>query len=224
LGESGARVRGMGVVTISATYGSGGGEIGRAVATGLDLPFYDQAIPADVARRLGVPLPDAESKDETFDVGLWRVLSSMALAPDLAGAGPLAFATISDERAFRDQTEQVIIEVAAGAGGVILGRAGAFVLPRDAPEALHVRLDGPEEARLAVLARLFPAEAEGTLRHRLRGNDGVRAAYVRRFYRADPAHCQHYHLVVDSTALPWDVVGTMVVAAARARGIGGRPA
>ena len=41
----------MGVVTISATYGAGGSEIGPAVAAMLGLPFVDRAIPAGVARR-----------------------------------------------------------------------------------------------------------------------------------------------------------------------------
>ena len=43
------------------------------------------------------------------------------------------------------QTERVLAEIADGAGGVVLGRAGALVL-RDRPDALHVRLDGPRGA------------------------------------------------------------------------------
>ncbi|HEY9389779.1 MAG TPA: cytidylate kinase-like family protein [Mycobacteriales bacterium] len=208
----------MGVVTISATYGAGGSEIGPAVAAMLGLPFVDRAIPAGVARRLGVPLSDAEQKDETYDTGLWRIVSSMALVPDLAGAGPLAYSTLADDRAFREKTEQVLREIAGSTGGVILGRAGALVLG-DVPGALHVRLDGPEGARTATARRLTGRD-EQTCREALRGNDAARTAYWRHFYRCDPTEPRHYHLVIDSTTFPFDTVADLIVAAAHARGIG----
>jgi cytidylate kinase len=50
--------------------------------------------------------------------------------------------------------------------------------------------------------------------------DRAREAYVRHFYRCDPESAQHYHLVLDSTALPVETVVDLVVTAARARGIG----
>ena len=92
----------MGVVTVSASYGAGGSEIGPAVAAALGLPFVDRAVPASVARKLDVPLDQAERRDETTDRGLWRVISSMALVPEMAGAGPLAYNTFTDEHAFRE--------------------------------------------------------------------------------------------------------------------------
>jgi hypothetical protein len=51
--------------------------------------------------------------------------------------------------------------------------------------------------------------------------DRGREAYVRHFYRTDPAAARHYHLVVDSTVLPLETVVDLVVTAAEARGIGG---
>jgi cytidylate kinase len=211
----------VGVVTISATFGAGGSEIGPAVAGALGLPFVDRAIPAGVARKLGVPLVQAQEKDENVDTGLWRVLSAMALVPDLAGAGPVAYATISDEATFREKTEQVLAEIADGPGGVVLGRAAALVLA-GVPHALHVRLDGPAEARLALLVRRHPERDEGALRQAMRDNDSARTAYVRHFYRADASQCRHYHLVIDSTAVPWQTVTVLIATAARARGIGAR--
>ena len=62
----------MGVVTVSASYGAGGSEVGPAVAAALGLPFVDRAVPASVARKLDVPLDQAERRDETTDRGLWR--------------------------------------------------------------------------------------------------------------------------------------------------------
>jgi cytidylate kinase len=58
------------------------------------------------------------------------------------------------------------------------------------------------------------------VRRELDAADAAREAYVRHFYRCDPADAKHYHLVVDATALPHDVVVDLVVTAARARGVG----
>ena len=206
----------MGVVTISAAFGAGGSEIGPAVAIALGLPFVDRAIPVSVAGRLGIPVRDAEEKDEHVDTGWWRILSTMSFMPDAAGVGP--FNTVPDERTFVEQTEQVLREV-AGRGGVILGRAGAIVLA-DEPNALHVRLSGPLKARVAAHARrrgcsLKDAETE------VRTNDSARETYVRQLYRCDATECRHYHLVIDTTVLPWDEVAAIIVNAAKARGVAG---
>ncbi len=207
----------MGIVTISASYGAGGPEVGPAVAERLGLDFHDRAIPVRVAGRLGVSTDDAEANDERVVRGLWRVVASLGAMPDPVG-GVLPVIGEPDERAYREQTERVLREIADGAGGVVLGRAGAMVL-RERRDALHVRLDGPPEARLRAAVERY-GRPEEELRREMRGNDRTREAYVRHYYRCDPAAPQHYHLVVDGTALPLPAVADLVVTAARARGIG----
>jgi cytidylate kinase len=207
----------MGVVTISASYGCGGAEVARAVAEQLGLPFHDRAIPAQVAGRLGVPVAEAEANDETVVRGLWRLVASLGTMPDPVG-GVMPTASVPDERAYRQQTERVLAEIADGEGGVVLGRAGAMVL-RDRPHVLNVRLDGPRDRRLsAVVAR--SGRTRGEVQRELEANDRSREAYVRHFYRCDPADARHYHLVIDSTAMPLETVINIVVAAAQGRGIG----
>ena len=208
---------GAGVVTISASYGAGGAEVGPAVAARLGLVFHDRAIPAQVAGRLGVPLAEAEANDETVARGLWRIVASLGTMPDPMG-GVVPVTEQLDERTFRLQTERVVREIADGPGGVVLGRAAALVLG-DRPDTLHVRLDGPVERRLeAAVARTGRPYEE--VRRELRANDAAREGYVRRNYRVDPASPRNYHLVIDSTALPLQTVVDLVVDAARARGIG----
>lgn len=207
----------MGVVTFSASFGAGGAEIAPAVAERLGLPFHDRVIPAQVAGRLGVPVAEAEANDETIARGLWRLVRSLGTMPDPVG-GVLPTGSLPDEGAYRQQTERVVTEIAAGPGGIVLGRAGAMVL-RDRPDVLHVRLDGPPERRLAAAVEHLDRPVE-EVRREQEAADAARTAYVRHFYRCDPAEARHYHLVVDSTALPHVTVVDLVVAAARARGIG----
>ena len=207
----------MGVVTFSAAYGAAGAEVAPAVAERLGLPFHDRAIAAQVAGRLGVPVAEAEANDETVVRGLWRLVASLGTMPDPVG-GVLPTSSLPDARAYRQQTERVLEEIAAGAGGVVLGRAGALVL-RDRPDVLHVRLDGPRDRRLAAAVERSGRSLD-EIRREMEANDRTREAYVRHFYRCDPREARHYHLVVDSTALPVSTVVDLVVTAARARGIG----
>src|SRR4051812_630039 len=173
----------MGVVTISAPYGCGGAEVAPAVAERLALPFHDRAIPAQVAGRLGVPVAEAEANDETVVRGLWRLVASLGTMPDPVG-GVMPMTAVPDERAYRQQTERVLGEIADGAGGVVLGRGGALVLG-DRPDVLHVRLDGPPERRLAA-AVARSGRPRDDIRRELEANDRSREAYVRHFYRCDP--------------------------------------
>ena len=207
----------MGIVTVSAPYGCGGAEIAPAVAERLGLPFHDRAIPAQVAGRLGVPVEEAEANDETVVGGLWRLVASLGTMPDPVG-GVLPTSSLPDARAYRDQTERVLSEIAAGAGGVVLGRAAALVL-RDRSDALHVRLEGSPARRLSA-AILRSGRPEDEVRAEMEAADRSREAYVRHFYRCDPAESRHYHLVIDSTALPLTTVTDLIVTAARGRGIG----
>jgi cytidylate kinase len=209
----------MGVVTISASYGCGGAEVAPAVAERLGLPFHDRAIPVQVAGRLGVPVSEAEANDETVVRGLWRLVASLGTMPYPVG-GVMPTAAVPDERAYRQQTERILAEIADSAGGVVLGRAAALVLG-DRPDVLHVRLDGPKDRRLAAaVARSRRPRDE--VRRELEANDRSREAYVRHFYRCDPTSPQHYHVVLDSTALPLDTVVNLIVTAARGRGLGAR--
>jgi cytidylate kinase len=205
----------MTLITLSALYGAGGSRVGPAVAEALGLPFVDRAIPTGVAERLGVPLREAIERDEAVGGWLLRALLTFGQAgPVLAGATPAPGQLLTDE-AFRRATEQVLRERAACGGAVILGRAGAIVLAGE-PRALHVRLVGPEAARLEQAMRIEGVD-RATAERRMRETDRARRDYVHHFYRADPADPAHYHLVIDSTAIDLDDCGELIVRAARAR-------
>jgi len=205
----------MPLITLSAPYGAGGSQVGPAVAERLGVPFVDRAIPTGVAERLAVPLRDAIDRDESIGGWLTRALLSFGqVTPVLAGATPAPEQVLTDD-AFRQATEQVLREHALGEGAVILGRAGALVL-RDQPRALHVRLTGPEVARIEQGMRIEGVERTTAERH-LEETDRARRAYVHHYYRCDPADPRHYHLVLDSTALSLEACTDLIVLAAHDR-------
>lgn len=226
------------VVTISATFGSGGSVVGPAVAERLGVPFLDRAIPGEVAQTIGCTLEDVLEHDDRAPTGLERLLASAARLPSVTmGSVDTTFIGATDgegrllyDQEFVDQTERVIGNVASS-GGVVLGRGAALVLA-DHERALHVRLDGPKERRLsrAVAMRedarkeALPwgapqgAEWHAPTMRELEDNDRARTAYVRRFYRVDAASPLFYHLVLDSTAIAVESCVDIVERLARERG------
>jgi hypothetical protein len=201
------------LITLSAPYGAGGSQIGPALARRLDLPFLDRAIPTTVAQRLALPLQQALARDESTGGALERLLLQFAPAVQFVGGAAVPNeATMVGERTFLSATEQVIRERAAAGGGVILGRAAAVVL-RDHPHALHVRLRGPRERRIAQAMHLEGIDRREA-QHRLEHNDRAREAYVRHFYRADPNDPALYRLVLDSTTFTIAASVEIIAAAA----------
>ncbi|GAA2385365.1 cytidylate kinase-like family protein [Nonomuraea africana] len=209
----------MRVVTISATYGTAGNVIGPAVAERLGVPFVDRAIPSAVAEELGCSIEEALVHDDRAESGLGRLLSGAMRLPTVTFGGvdmymPGAMPLAPEE--FVTRTERMIKDTARSTGGVFLGRAGALVLAEH-PGALHVRLDAPVRRRILQTAALSEV-SERAARKLVEDNDRARSAYVRHFYRADPADPHHYHLVVDSTIIPVQACVELVVTAAEAVG------
>ena len=203
----------MGTVTIAATYGAGGSVIAPAVATRLDLPFIDRAIPVALAEEIHEPLEAALADDADHTPRVARVLDRV-----LATSGLFVGVTASPEQrgALPEiaRTEEVLRRVSETTGAVFLGRAGVFAL-KGVPGVLHVRLDGDVEARRRAAAARYGIDIAAATRMQQR-TDQARIAYVEHFYpRAgawnDP---RHYHVVLDSTALSHDLCIEIIFEAA----------
>jgi cytidylate kinase len=197
------------VVTISASYGAGGSWVGPQVAEQLGWRFVDRAIPVQVAERLAVPVEHAHIHDEAAAPRFTRLLARL---PNTSGM--VVPEATSPE--FCRETERLLIEAADASDVVVLGRAGAIVL-RDRPGAFHVRLDGPAERRVFQAMRVEQID-EDEARRLQRNSDRARMDYVKHFYRADPRDPRHYHIVLDSTAVPLRTCVELIVTAARAYG------
>ncbi len=195
------------VVTISASYGAGGNWVAPEVAKRLGYRFMDRGIPAQVAERLGVSVEHAEVHDQAAAPRFTRLLARL---PNTSGV-LVPEATIET---FCRETERLLLEAAESADVVVLGRAAALVL-RDRPGALHVRLDGPEQARVAQAIRLQDID-EHTAKRRQRNLDRLQVDYVKHFYRADPRDPRHYHVLLNSTALPLETCAEVIASAAGA--------
>jgi hypothetical protein len=202
----------MTVVTLSSAYAAGGSQLGPKLAERLGVPFLDRAITTEVAQRLAVGLEEAESHQDQVGGLLSRMVLRLAPLGGAFGADP---AGPLEEDAYRQATEQSVVAHAQAGDVVILGRSGALIL-KDDPDALHVRLDGPKERRIAQAMRLFGIDRE-TAERQQRETDRAREAYARHFYGGDVRDPSLYHLIIDSTAFGLDATLELLILAAQTR-------
>ncbi len=200
-------------VTVSASFGAGGNLVGPAVAERLGLPFFDRAIPAAVAGRLAVPIEEAAAQDERAP-STWNRLAR-AFANMAVPMGPQNLSPGDDPDKFRQQTEEILRQIADTTGGVILGR-GAMVVLGDRPDVLRVRLDGDREARIARVAEHEGIDLERA-RQMQRETDGARDHYLRLFYRVHQDDPSLYDMVLDTVRIPMETCTELIVLAAGTR-------
>jgi cytidylate kinase len=200
------------LITVSASYGTGGSVVAPTLAERLSLPFLQRVTTSEGHPAEPGPCDEQLTEEELRATPMHRLLASLTQAMPVGPTQSPPSAHHQDQR-LRGHGEAGILRVVAGGGGVILGRAAAVVLGKD--RGFHLRLDGPAERRV-IQGAVVEGITEEQSRQRLRAADKARTAYVRRLYRTDPADPALYHLVIDSTAMPLEVVIELTLTAARA--------
>ncbi len=181
-----------------AQRGSGGDQVAQRLASQLDLPFVDRAIPAAVAEQLSVPVASAQARDERREPGALRLLVSAANTAPLFGL-EVAGIDFDDEDQFRLATEVELWKLAATSGGVILGRVGAVILAGH-PRALHVRVTASRATRCRRVHEYGGLDEPAALRL-IDRTDRARAEYAHHLYGADLSDPDLYDLIVATDKL-----------------------
>jgi cytidylate kinase len=184
------------VVTLSATYGTGGSVIAPRLAEALGIPFIDRMNSTDAA-----PVRSEEGLCEGEQAPTGRFLSYFARAATV-GAMVSPDPLLEDDDTIRAKSEAPLAAVAGGAPGVVLGRAAAVVLT-NRPRAFHVRLDAPVDRRLKWVKQ-FEQLDDDAAKRRQSETDRARTLFVKRLYRIDPGDPALYHLMLDPTVLGVD--------------------
>ena len=200
---------GLGVVTVSAAYGAGGSVVAPALARRLGVPFLQRVTTTVGGLAEGDVCSEGLAPREELDGPIHWLLASLSHSmPTGTTQSPPTSARQNEE--FRQIAESGIRDLVAGGGGVILGRGAAVALGKE--RGFHVRLDGPPELRLLQGAKIEGISIDEARAHQQK-SDRARTNYVRRLYHADPGDVCHYHLVIDSTALPLDTVADIILQA-----------
>jgi hypothetical protein len=113
------------VVTISRQFGSGGAEIGRIVAEQSRLHYVDQAIIAEVAKRLGINEEQAARQDEQVVGEVGHILEALQSSSPFNlhynyTFKPSNLPTQAQEVAYLRLTQRVLLELATEGDVVII--------------------------------------------------------------------------------------------------------
>lgn len=180
------------VFCIGRQFGSGGQEIGLALANKLGLKFYDKEILQHAAEQSGIVQGVLEKTDEKL----------AAFMPAQTGAQKAA--SFSDYMAYlpNDQAQAAIagaVQVAVEKDAcVIMGRCADYIL-RGRAGMLSVYLHADIEFRIKRIRRLHNLD-EDAARALVRKTDHNRAAYYR-FYTDREWSAENYMLALDTAKL-----------------------
>lgn len=187
------------IITIGREYGSGGRNIGRAIAEMLDIAFYDSEMIHITAEKSGFSDDVVEQAEQTVTNSLMYNLSvSTSQLP------------LSDQ-VFIAQSG-VIKELAKKESCVIVGRCADYAL-RDHPNCLRVFLYAPIESRIKRVYEEYGCNGEN-IRAFVRKIDKKRATYYQHFTQCKWGECLNYDLCVN-TDIGVERVENALVAVAR---------
>ncbi|HEU4632211.1 MAG TPA: cytidylate kinase-like family protein [Gemmatimonadaceae bacterium] len=170
------------LITVSREFGAGGSELARELGARLGWPVLDHDIVHRVATRLRMDAETVEHFDEHAPSLLARIATVLIVPqPDLYAFPPLA--EIPSHDAIAAAATRVIEEAVAAPPLIVVGH-GAQCILAGRPDALHLRVVAPVEARLQrVTARLTVDAADaGSL---VRRADHDRRAYLQRYFQRD---------------------------------------
>ncbi|MBQ9031889.1 MAG: cytidylate kinase family protein [Parasporobacterium sp.] len=176
------------VITIERELGSGGHEIGEALAKRLGIKFYDYNLIAETAKAAGLPADDIEKSEERLGIGLLSNLSQ--------GNYAMSQEESKEEAIFRAQV-QVIREIAEKESCVIVGRLGSYIL-NGRPNTLNLFLSADLDFRAEQIAQKLKIPKEKA-RKMVKKEDSMRAKYCEHFTGMPWGLACHYGLAVHTS-------------------------
>lgn len=205
----------MPIITISHQIGSGGREIGQAVARSLGLDYIDQQIIQGVAKQLGINENVALEMDEKAQSTVMRVLSAVTggLQTSVVPYVYTGENAAVDEKEYLEATRKVIEAAAVSNHAVIAGHGANFAL-LGRPSVLNIYLYALKEKRIQTLMQrdnLNSSQAAEQVQH----NDHDRAHYVKIFYNAEWQNPIHYHLMLNTGVVKPRLATEIIVQAAQ---------
>lgn len=196
------------IICISRTYGSGGDEIGFALATELGLNYYDKTIFAEIQKRF-----------EAGKKNIWKVDHFYEKNPDIetvyTGAPftdePGAFMRqyIKDFKKYhglpkRDAmyfTQSRMISVLAQRENfVIMGRYADILLTNENIPHVSIFISAPFEKRLERMLELYPEYSEKQMRRFLEKVDSDHKKDYRYFTGQEMGDTSHYDITINSAS------------------------
>lgn len=177
------------VITVGCEYGSGGPEIGKAIAENFDIEYYDRDLVDKVVEKMGVDRELVERADEGSTV---KHAFDTKFGPRYANLTNIVI---------QNQFE-VIQKLAEQSSCVIIGRCSDYIL-KERTDCLNIFVYAPKEERIKTVMEqkhISKKEAEEMVKYYDELHHS-RYKYMTGTYRGDR---HNRHILIDSSILGWD--------------------
>ena len=177
------------VITVGCEYGSGGPEIGKAIAENFDIEYYDRDLVDKVVEKIGIERELVEKVDEGNNV---KHSFDTKFGPRYANLTNVVI---------HNQFE-VIQKLAEKSSCVIIGRCSDYIL-KERTDCLNIFIYAPIEKRIkTIMEQNQISEKEAT--EMVKYYDELhhsRYKYMTGTYRGDR---HNRDIMIDSSVLGWD--------------------
>ena len=194
------------VITLEREYGSGGGDIARRLAERLGWKLWDQALTDEIARLMDCSSRTVQEREERRDPLTYRLFRSF-MRGSFEGSLNAPRLNMVDADCIRKVAQQVVAEAADQGNAVIVGRGAAYHL-YGRPEALHVFVYAPFEAKVRRLQAAGKSEKEAS--ELVNTVDRERSEYIRKYFDVEWPARHYFHLMINTTMGDETVVETIL--------------
>lgn len=192
-------------IVVGRQFGSGGLEFARELASRLGVECYDKTLVTEAAQRFGFSREIIARADERCPSRLRSFLSCNPGIPAAPGID-----SVGKETMYSIQSA-VIRQLAAEGSAIFVGRTADYIL-RDAPLLLSVFLHSTPEKRAERIVRRNDAKNIREARDLLCRKDKERQQYYKYYTGRIWGAADNYHLCLDASAFPVDVMADTVIA------------
>ena len=183
------------VITVEREYGSGGADIARKLAERLGWQLWDQMLTDEIARQMDCDSRAVEEHEERKDALHYRLFKAF-LRGSFEGSLNAPRLKMVDADCIREVAERVVTAAAKSGNSVIVGRGAAYYL-RERPDAFHVFVYAPLEAKVQRLRATGKSEKEAI--DLAESVDRDRAAYIKQYFDIEWPARHFFHLMINST-------------------------
>ena len=180
------------IITVSRQFGSGGHSIAKAAAERLGIPFYDNELITEVARKSGLS-EEFIRENEEYASHSNSFLYQLAMST----AGSYGYPSVY-QKLYEAQTK-VIEELADKESCLIVGRCADYIL-REREDCLHVFIHAGNAQRAARILKRY-GENGKSIEQRIKEKDSRRRNYYRFHTDREWGVCANYGLALDSGIL-----------------------
>ncbi len=227
----------MAVIAIAGQIGSGGQDIGQAVAEELEAEFVDQFLLSEAANRTGMSIEEWDARDmrvdsladrvaRVFQTFIQRSAASYTADPYMSGepmlsrtyqqaaAEPRTDEQTLDDQRFLEVTTEIIQELARLPRAVIIGRGATYIL-RNNPRVFNVLALSPRDVRIQRFAERNGVPV-GQAGREVDDQENHRQAFLKKFFGVDPFDPSWFDMVLRVDRFDVKRYAQMVAAGARA--------